>query len=93
MSIARIGGCYAIVLLVFGSTAAIARNPGTGSADVLRQSCNADYHSFCTGDNASLPIETACLRQHFLSLSAECQSALDALEQESGAKSSDEDAQ
>lgn len=93
MAIPRISGCCAIMLLGFGSTAAMARDADAASAAAVRQSCTADYHSYCTGDEPSLPIETACLRQHFLSLSTECQSALGALEKESGAASSEEESQ
>ena len=93
MAIPRIGGWCAIGLLVFGGTTAIAQDAGAASAAAVRHACSADYQSYCTGEEPSLPIETACLRQHFLSLSTECQSALGALDQESGEKSSDEESQ
>jgi hypothetical protein len=83
----------AAVLLMCGTGAAVAQDTETSSAASLRQACRADYHSYCTGDDPSLPIETACLRQHFLSLSSQCQSALGALDQQNGAESSDENSQ
>jgi hypothetical protein len=90
MVIPRIGAWCAIVLQVFGSTTAIAQNAASQSAGGVRQACSTDYQTHCTGEEPSLPIETACLRQHFLSLSTQCQSALGALEQDSGEKSDGE---
>ena len=92
MAIPRINDCV-IVLTVLASSTAMARDAGAVSAPAIRQACTADYQSYCTGEEPSLPIETACLRQHFLSLSAECQSALGTLEQDSGEKSPDDEAQ
>lgn len=89
----RLSGWYAVVLLALGSTAAVAQGTAAASAAAIREACNADYQSYCTGEDPSLPIETACLRQHFLSISRACQSALGALDQENHAESSEQDAQ
>jgi len=53
--------------------------PGRG----LRKSCQMDSARFCSGSkSAPLPVQAACLRQNWISLSSDCRGALKARQQE-----------
>jgi len=62
--------------LVLLTGAAAAQQPSQAQANAIRQSCRADYQSYCasvpTGGQASLQ----CLRQHVDSLSPACHDAV-----------------
>ena len=50
----------------------------------LRSSCHEDYGQFCAGsDAAPVPFQVACLRQSWVNLSRNCQSALQRRQQRS----------
>jgi hypothetical protein len=64
-----------LIMLAFGSGNAIADDPGRGA---VRQACQADYRTFCTGVQPGGGRIVACLQQNFDKLSPGCQQALTA---------------
>ncbi len=67
-----------IITLGFASGSAIADDPGRGA---VRQACQADYKTFCTGVQRGGGRIVACLQQNFDKLSPGCQQALTAAKQ------------
>lgn len=43
----------------------------------LQAACKDDYQTYCSGDDAGVAVETACLRQYYINLSMRCRAALD----------------
>jgi hypothetical protein len=64
-----------LITLAFASGSAIADDPGKGA---VRQACQADYKTFCTGVQPGGGRIVACLQQNFDKLSPGCQQALTA---------------
>ncbi len=67
-----------LMLLVGGSTAALAQSSDGDAASALRSACRNDYRAHCVGSNPAPPIAAACLAQFYVNLSKNCQIALDA---------------
>ena len=61
--------------------------------EAIRNACATDFRAYCTGENPADAVATACLKQNFLSLSRECQSALGTSDQQNDAESSDHDSE
>ncbi len=64
-----------LIMLAFGLGNAIAGDPGR---QAIKQACEADYKTFCTGVQPGGGRIIACLRQNFDELSPSCQHALTA---------------
>jgi hypothetical protein len=54
----------------------------------IQQSCASDFEKFCKPSSPSSPVQTGCLRQYWMNLSASCQRALRA-QQSNNADESD----
>lgn len=67
-----------LMLLVGGSTAALAQTGEGDAATALKSACRNDYRAHCIGGNPAPPIAAACLAQFYVNLSKTCQTALDA---------------
>jgi len=52
----------------------------------FRAACTQDYKLYCTGDNPGVALEAACLRQYYVNLSLNCRTALDDLQNPTGAE-------
>jgi len=52
----------------------------------FRAACAQDYRVYCTGDNPGVALEAACLGQYYVNLSLNCRTALDGLQNPTGAE-------
>jgi len=52
----------------------------------FRAACAQDYRLYCAGDNPGAALEAACLKQYYVNLSLNCRTALDDLQNPTGAE-------